>query len=133
MKTFLIALGILLSINSFSKGAHGVYYIEGTAHSAAQTVLSNALITVNHNGEQTEYMTDSKGRFKIKINWTIPCKSGLPADKWDSAESDYNEKWIHIYFKCQGTKVENQWKLYSGIYEDSRKGNIRYLDIYFQN
>ena len=133
MKSLFFLFSLLLTICSFSKGSSGFYFIEGTAYSAAKTVLSNALITVQHNGRNTDYMTDSKGHFKIKITWTVPCKSGLPTNQWADAEKKYNEEVIHIYFKCQGTELDNQWKVYSGIFENSVQGGIRKANIHFRN
>lgn len=131
MKSLIVLLAVSISFSVFAKGAAGHYFIEGTAYSAAKTILSDALITVQHNGESTEYMTDSKGRFKIKINWTIPCKSGLPSNEWENAEKKYNEETIHIYFKCQGTSLKNEWKIYSGIFANSVRGGVRKVDLHF--
>ena len=133
MKSFVLILTLLTCISSFSKGASGYYFIEGTAYSAAKTILSDALITVQHNGVDTDYMTDSKGRFRIKIKWIVPCKSGMPQDQWANAEKRLNEETIHIYFKCQGTELSNQWKIYSGVYENSVRGAVRKTDIHFKN
>lgn len=133
MRSLLIIFSLIISISVFAKGGSGYYYIEGTAYSAAENVLTDALITVQHNGESTDYMTDSKGHFKIKIKWTVPCKSGLPTNQWENAEKKYNEETIHIYFKCQGTELDNQWKVYSGIYENSIRGGVRRVDLHFKN
>ncbi len=133
MKSLIVLLAVSISFSVFAKGAAGHYFIEGTAYSAAKTILSDALITVQHNGESTDYMTDSKGRFKIKINWTIPYKSGIPTNQWDGLEEKYNEETIHIYFKCQGTTLSNQWKIYSGLSGKKPNNGVRNVDLHFKN
>ena len=133
MNRLILITLLFLSFNLQAKGSSGSYYIEGTVYSAANNILSNALITVDHNGVQTDYYTDEKGRVKIKINWISPCKSAVPTEMWNKIEEESNPQWIHVYFKCQGAKIENQWKKYAGIYPESSKSNIRYLDIHFKN
>jgi hypothetical protein len=133
MKHFSLIILLFFALNGFSKGGSGYFYIKGKAYSANNTLLKDALISVTHNGETTEYMTSTTGQFKIKIKWTVPCKSGIPADHYERIDEENNEPWIQISFKCQGTTVENEWKKYSGIFRESVQSGVQYLDLYFNN
>ena len=133
MKHFSLIILLFFTLIGFSKGGSGYFYIIGQAYSANNTLLKDALISVTHNGETTEYMTSNTGQFKIKITWMIPCKSGVPTDQYERIYLESNEPWIQVSFKCQGTTIENEWKKYSGVFLESVTSNEQYLDLYFKN
>ena len=133
LKNLLFIFLILFSTLSFSKGMSGYYFIEGKAYSANETILKNALLNFQMGEHLIEFKTDEDGKFKVKIPWRTPCRSGLSNKAAEKITKEINPNESHFGFKCQGTMVKNYWRDFQNAQYDPDKSNVQKLDLYFRN
>ena len=111
----------------------GYYFIEGTAYSANDNVLTNALLSFSIANKTYEFTTDDKGYFKTKIPWRTPCRSGISQVEARKITKKLNPDKIMFSFKCQGIDVKNYWKKYRHAYLNDEKNITKKLDLHFKN
>lgn len=133
MKGALIILLLLLGSTTFSKGSSGYYFLEGTAYSANENVLKNALLSFYISETTYEFTTDEHGYFKTKTPWRTPCRSGVSDVEARKLSRKFNPEKIMFSFKCQGIQVKNYWLEYRDAYFNEEKSNVKKMDLHFKN
>jgi len=112
---FLGLLLLCITINLYSRPRSGVYYIEGVLLSLdGRTMKSEKVIYGNDT-----LVTDSSGKFTIKITWVYDDCRGYKKKKCNNLING-----THVFIIARGKHIyiKNKWRKY-GL---KRKGNSKY-------
>jgi hypothetical protein len=110
---------IMLICLSFiiDKGVNGIYYLKGKAFYNSK-IINKGLIKIIKNDKYYNIKTDKYGNYNIKIQWELPCLSGLIDQSEDNVNQftkSFNSEYIIMEYNHKVIKFKNVYEMFIGV------------------